>query len=153
PMRRLRRLAAEMRFAPPSKAKGVDLFAEHGQVVIGRDLYASTPGRAARIELLVRAASLADTIGLRARVDDDRSHAGRLVFDVPRRVLLRLGMRVPEPGDRFPDGRFVHCFFDEEPLREEIGAAGLVVVEHEGETWRLARGGAPPEHPEPFRHE
>jgi hypothetical protein len=64
-----------------------------------------------------------------------------------------LGLRVPEPGDRFPDGAFVHCFFDEEPLREEIHAAKLVVTQHHGESWTLRRGTPPREAPEPFRRE
>jgi hypothetical protein len=152
-MRRLRRLLSELRFSSPPSAKGVDLFAEHGRVRIARGVYASTPTRAARVELLERAASLAERIELQVHVDDDRSHAGRIVVDVPRRLLRPLGVRLPEPGDRFPDGTFVHCFFDEEPLRDEIAAAGLVIVDHHGDAWTLARGVTPSEQAEPFRRE
>src|SRR5688572_1022712 len=152
-MRRLRRLLSEMRLAPADPPAGVDLFAEHGRVRIPKGVYASTPTREARIELLRRAASLAACVLLEVRVDDDQSHVGRLVVDVPRRVLRRLGLRLPEPGDRFPDGTFVHLFFDEEPLREEIHAADLDVVEHRGVTWTLAHGAPPKEDAEPFRRE
>lgn len=142
-----------MRLASTRPAKGIDLFAEHGRVRIPRGVYASTRTRAARIELLERAASLASDVVLEVHVDDERSHAGRIVFDVPRRVLGRLGLRVPEPGDRFPEGTFVHCFFDEEPLREEVHAAHLDVVDHHGDTWRLAPPAPPLEDAEPFRRE
>lgn len=156
-MRRLRRLLSEMRFAhffsTPAAAKGIDLFAEHGRVRITAGVYASTPTRAARIELLERAASLAENVLLEVHVGDDRSHVGRILVDVPRRLLRRLGLRVPEPGDRFPDGTFVHLFFDEEPLREEVHAARLVVVDHHGDAWTLARGAPEEEDAEPFRRE
>lgn len=152
--RRLRRLAAELRFAPPPPGPGVDLYAEHGRVRIPRALYTTMPSRSARIDLLARAASLAETVELDVHVDDDRSHAGRIVLDVPRRVLRKIGLRrLPEPGDRFPDGAFVHCFFDEEPLRDEIASAGLTVTAHHGSSWLLARGRDPVEQPEPFLRE
>jgi hypothetical protein len=152
-MRRLRRLVSEMRLSPAAAAPGVDLFAEHGRVRIPKNVYASTPTRAARVELLERAASLAENVLLEVHVDDDRSHVARIVVDVPRRALRRVGVRVPEPGDRFPDGTFVHLFFDEEPLREEIHAAGLVIVDHHGDSWTLARGEPEAETAEPFRRE
>lgn len=152
-MRRLRRLCSEMRLAPAPPAKGVDLFAEHGRVRIPASVYRSTPTRASRIELLERASSLADHVLLEVHVDDDRSHVGRIVIDVPRRVLRRLGLSVPEPGDRFPDGTFVHLFFDEEPLRDEVRAAKLVVVDRHGDAWTLARGTPEQEDVEPFRRE
>lgn len=152
-MRRLRRLVSEMRLAPARPAPGLDLFAEHGRVRIARGIYASTPTRAARIELLRRAASLASEIVLEVHVADERSHAGRLAVDAPRRVLRRLGLRIPEPGDRFPGDTFVHLFFDEEPLREEVYAAHLDVVDHHGDTWTLAPPAPPHEDAEPFRRE
>jgi hypothetical protein len=142
-----------MRISPARSATGIDLFAEQGRVRIPKGVYASTPTREARIELLERAASLADRVLLEVHVDDDRSHVGRIVVDVPRRILRRLGLRVPEPGDRFPDGAFVHLFFDEEPLREEIHSADLDVVEHRGVTWTLGHGAPPKEDAEPFRRE
>lgn len=151
-MRRLARLLSEMRLRNPP-ARPVDLFAEHGRVRIAKSIYASTPTRAARVDLLVRAASLAEHVQLEVHVDDDRSHLGRIVVDVPRRVLRRAGLRLPEPGDRFPDGVFVHCFFDEEPLRGEIHEAGLDVVEHHGDSWLLAPPAPSEESAEPFRRE
>jgi hypothetical protein len=151
--RRARRLLAELRFARPRPSGGFDLHVEHGRVRLPRGLYVSIPSRAARIDILTRAASLAEVVLVDVHVDDAGSHAGRLVFDVPRRALRRLGLRVPEPGDRFPDGGFVHCFFDEEPLRLEVSAAGLLVVERHGDSWTLTRGSEPNENAEPWRRE
>jgi hypothetical protein len=145
----VRRLAAELGFQPsaPSaeeaseagKALGVD---EDGAVTIADGVYTHTPTRAARVALLREARRLSrGDVVLEVRLAKDGRPA-RVALDVPRRLLRRVGVPLPEPGDRFSPS-FVHHFFDEEPLYDEIADAGLEVASRRGRRFVLrARGPA-----------
>jgi hypothetical protein len=74
----------------------------------------------------------------------DRTHLARAALDAPRAAARALvggagAAAIPEPGDRFADGGFVHAFFDEEPLYAEIARARLGVESRRGFRFRLTR--------------
>lgn len=127
-----------------------------GVVRIARGVYSSVPTASGRIELLEMARRAArDEIELHVVVSAEQSHLGRLAIDAPRKVLRAAGVPTAEPGDRFGDERFAHCFFDEEELLDEIARAGLVVTKRRGFTFTLRsrrREGStvPPEIADPF---
>lgn len=130
--------------------------ATFGVVRIARGVYSSVPTASGRIELLEMARRAArDEIELHVVVSAEQSHLGRLAIDAPRKVLRAAGVPTAEPGDRFGDERFAHCFFDEEELLDEIARAGLVVTKRRGFTFTLRsrrREGStvPPEIADPF---
>jgi hypothetical protein len=141
-----------------SESEGVDAMepASFGVVRIARGIYSSVPTAAGRIELLEMARRAArEEIELHVVVSAEQSHLGRLAIDAPRKVLRAAGVRTAEPGDRFGDERFAHCFFDEEGLLDEIARAGLAVAKRHGFTFTLRarrRQGSsiPPEIADPF---
>jgi hypothetical protein len=93
---------------------------------------------------------------LHVHVGDERTHRGRIAFDLPRRLLRVVGVtRIAEPGVRRADGGWVHLFFDEEALRDEIASAGLAIERRQGSTFVLAVAPdrAPGEVAEPFGKE
>jgi hypothetical protein len=95
-------------------------------VRVGPGVFSRVPGRDARVSLLRRARALSEgVVVLHVALAEERTHAGRLLLDAPRRALRAVGARAPEPGDRFPGSGFVHLFFDDEALLEEIAQAGL----------------------------
>ena len=134
---------------------------------IERNVYARIPTAEGRVRLLALAARAvkrapearqSPEIAVHVVISDDRSHAGRIAIDAPRRILRAIGAHVAEPGDRFGPERYAHCFFDEETLLGELRDAGLVVVARKGFVFSLRRGDArdalaPAEHAEPFAAE
>lgn len=121
-----------------------------GDVVLEPGAYAATATRAARIELLQHARVMASRhVVLFVRVASVGTHLGRIARDVPRRFVRHLG----EPGDRKMDGTFVHCFFDEEALLEEIHAAGLSVVSRASRCFVLRAAPPEPEEADSFATE
>ena len=171
---RVGRLLAEWR-PPPApreveeaiRATRVEEMSEGGMAVVtlGRGVYASVPTREGRVRLLAMARRAArEAVVVHVVVTDDDSHVGRVVIDVPRRALRRLGLPLAEPGDRFGPERYAHCFFDEEALLSEIAAAGLRVKARHGYSFVLddapptraqasSHASAPHEKPQPFRSE
>ncbi len=124
-------------------------------VRIERNVYARVPTAAGRVRLLSLASRAAPEIALHVVISDDGTHAGRVAFDAPRRILRAIGAHVAEPGDRFGPDRYAHCFFDEETLLDELRDAGVVVVARKGFVFSLRRADAreapaPSEHAEPF---
>ncbi|AKV03214.1 hypothetical protein AKJ09_09877 [Labilithrix luteola] len=98
-------------------------------VHVVRGVYESIPSADARSHLLSLASRAARrAIVLHVPVVDDGTHLGRALVDAPRRILRRVGVRAPEPGDRFGPVGYAHCFFDEEPLACELATAGLVIT-------------------------
>lgn len=77
---------------------------------------------------------------LAVEVVDEGSHPSRVVVDAPRRLLRAIGVsRVPPPGSRrSPDGGEEQRYFDEEPLLDELDAAGLGVVARLGDAVLVA---------------
>jgi hypothetical protein len=127
-------------------------------VRLARGVYTSVPTSEARVRLLERARRAArDSVIVHVAVNDEATHVGRAMIDVPRRVLRRAGIEVAEPGDRFGPERYSHCFFDDEALLAEVARAGLAVSERQGFTFVLrpmdaATGGAA-ENADAFRTE
>lgn len=116
------------------RGRVVRVLSVDGDFVFEPGAYAAIPTRAARVEALIAARRLATRhVVLDVRVASVGTHVGRVVRDWPRRLLRR-----GEPGDRVQDGVFVHAFFDDEALLEEIRAAGLFVVSREARRWVLA---------------
>jgi hypothetical protein len=112
-------------------------------VRFSRGVYARVPPVEGRVRLLEPARRAArDEIVLHVVVSDERSHAGRLAIDVPRRVLRRAGVRTADPGDRFGPERYAHCFFDDEALLDEVARAGLVIAKRRGSELTLHRARA-----------
>ncbi len=154
---RARRLVAELRRAPPAaeveRAVAAAPLRVEGDVVhVDEGVYPSIPTRGGRVALLARARALGGgRVVLHANVGEAGSHPARVVVDGPRRLLRALHVpRVADPGDRFPDGRLVHLFFDEEPLRAEIADAGLRVAAHHAGAWTLVPGRDEDERPDAF---
>lgn len=114
------------------------------EVVLVRGLFASIPGRAARVALLRRAVGLAPRVVLHVAVADPpglASRLARIAVDGPRAVTERIlggASPLPSPGDRFEGERFVHLFPDEEPLLRELAEARLAITSRDGETFVLA---------------
>ena len=110
-------------------------------VRLARNVYASLPTSAARVELLGIARRAArDQVVVHVAISDESSHIGQLAIDVPRRAIRALGLRAAEPGDRVGSDRFAHCFFDEEEFLRELERAGLVLASRSGFTFTLRRG-------------
>lgn len=171
----LRRLVSEIVRREPSREDAERAIAElrvrerDGVLVVGREgrpfatdearadvvlvedgVYATIPRKDARIDVLELAwARARERVELRVEVGGERTHAARAGVDAPRRLLRLAGVCVPAPGDRFGDG-FVHRFFDEEELLEEIAGAGLTVAARRGNTFVLRPGSAPDESPRAF---
>lgn len=117
-----------------------------GEVAVVRiapGVFTRVPTAEARIRLLELARRAAtDAVVVHVRVDDEGSYLGRAAIDLPRRLLARAGVPVAEPGDRFGPAAYVHCFFDEEALLDEIARAGLAVTRRSGFTFVLEKAGA-----------
>lgn len=110
-------------------------------VQLPRGVYTRIPTREGRVRLLEQARRVArDEVTVHVTVSDERSHAGRLAIDLPRRAMRAIGLPAAEPGDRVGPDRFAHCFFDEEALLEELGQARLVIESRSGFTFTLRRG-------------
>jgi hypothetical protein len=143
-----------------SGGEDLSMLAERSASVVelARNVYARIPTREGRVTLLALARRAArERVVVHVVVTDDQTHLGRLAFDAPRRVLRAIGARVAEPGDRFDAQRYVHCFFDEESLLDELSGAGLEIERRDGFTFTLRpaeRGpGTPPERAEPLAKE
>jgi hypothetical protein len=100
-------------------------------VRIAPGVYTHTPTAAARVRLLEAASTIAPRVEVFAPTISDGTHRGRLAIDVPRRAARKIGLRAPEPGDRFA-GAFVHAFFDDEAIVDEAARAGLHFVARRG---------------------
>jgi hypothetical protein len=112
--------------------------------VIDRGVYTAIPTRDARITLLSRVRRAARVaVVVHVPVVDEGTYLGRLAFDVPRALLRAVGLPAAERGDRALAAQasgppaFVHCFFDEEALLDELHAAGLDVAARRGFTFAL----------------
>lgn len=124
-------------------------------VHVVRGVYESIPSADARRHLLSLASRAARrAVVLHVPVVDDGTHLGRALVDAPRRALRRIGIRAPEPGDRFGPAGYTHCFFDEEPLAREVATAGLVITGRHDFTFVTERAAdhpdVPPERADPF---
>jgi hypothetical protein len=113
-----------------------------GLVRIAPSVYAETPTAAARVRLLEAAMALGERLEVHAPLASGETHTGRLLFDPPRRAAELVGAHMAEPGDRF-DGRFVHAFFDDEPLVVEASRAGLRFIGRRGAWITLSADGPP----------
>jgi hypothetical protein len=124
-------------------------------VRIERDVYARVPTVDGRVRLLEAARRAArDEVIAHVVVTGDHTHVGRVAIDVPRRLLRLAGVRTAEAGDRFGPDRYAHCFFDEEPLLDELARAGLTVAKRRGSELTLRRAsGTSAEDAEPFANE
>ena len=115
-------------------------------IELPKGAYAAIATRAARIAALREARAKSDEIVIHVRVSAVRSHLGQIARDVPRLFSTRLG----EIGDRTERGRFVHVFFDEESLRDEVREAGLRIVSRDGERFVLRAAPDPAETADSF---
>lgn len=109
------------------------------EVRLEEKTYVRISGSATRVSLLARAreASKKGKVSVHVPITDVRTHVGRVALDLPRRVLRKIGVNTAEAGDRFPDGAYVHVFFDEEPLLREFARAGLAVSRRTGFLFEL----------------
>jgi hypothetical protein len=117
-------------------------------VRIGPGIYETTLGSTARVDLLREAARTSDVIEVHVPLVTG-AYAGRLLRDVPRRVLALVRLPAREPGER---GKR-QLFFDDEILADEATRAGLHVVTRRGAWIVLARGARTDEGPDPFAFE
>lgn len=140
-------LATIVRVLPTEDDDGEDpsttsLFAaDHEPATVVRiapHVYAETPSAFARIRVLRRAGSFAQSrVEVHAPLTTGPgTYRGRIVFDLPRRaVLQRLDPSCGEPGDRFTsESRATplrHAFFDDEELIDEAEAADLAFLGRE----------------------
>ncbi|HVH44045.1 MAG TPA: hypothetical protein VM925_16960, partial [Labilithrix sp.] len=120
--------------ASVGRTRGVPLFSSPPvQVETARvepGIYGGTPTSEARVRLLAAAAAFGRRVLVHAPTVTDGTYRGRLAIDLPRRAMHALGRSTAEPGDRF-DERFVHTFFDDEPIIGEARRANLAFVGRE----------------------
>jgi 2-polyprenyl-3-methyl-5-hydroxy-6-metoxy-1,4-benzoquinol methylase len=90
-------------------------------VFFASDVVASIPGRENRIAMLDRAAALGAIVAFQAEL---RRGAKRIALDAVRVALAKLGVDVPEPGDRCTP-TYRHLFTSERALDRELAAASL----------------------------
>lgn len=115
-------------------------------VHVVRGVYESIPSADARRHLLSLASRAARrAVVLHVPVVDEGTHFGRALVDAPRRALRLVGIRAPEPGDRFGPVGYAHCFFDEEPLARELATAGLIITSRHDFTFVAERAADHPE--------
>lgn len=122
-------------------------------VSIGSDVYRRVPTAEARVRLLELARRAATrAVVVHVPIVDDGTHAGRLAIDAPRALLRAAGIRAAEAGDRFGPPGYIHGFFDEEALLDELARAGLSITKRRGFTFVLKASSreSPPEHADSF---
>lgn len=127
--------------------------ARYDVVRIDRGVYSRIPTSSGRVRLLEAARALADVVDVHVPIVTEGTYGARIAIDLPRRLARTLGLRVPEPGDRFDEGSFVHGFFDDEAVLAEARRAGLGFATRDGGWIRFERGGPEEEHPRSFLRE